>query len=190
VSSLAVDRAGLGPGAPQPVTPARAAGAVLAVVAVVVAVSNKFGDPSSLWLAVLPAVAGIGLAWQAAMNGLVRRESGDVFVSTMVNFSAATLLLVLAWPVYLAVRGWPAELPGQWWLYLGGPLGICAVGTAVFAVRLIGVLVLGLASVAGQLVGAVVLDLAAPTAGGGLSVQGVVGAAITMVAVGIAARRQ
>lgn len=189
MSSLVVDRAGIGPGGPQPITLPRAAGALLAMVAVVVAVSTKFGNPTGLWLAVLPALAGVGLAWQIAVNGLVRVESDSVLVATLVNFAVGTTALVLACAVDLLARGLPTAPPGQWWLYLGGPLGIVAIGTVVTAVRVIGVLVVGLGSVAGQLLGAVVLDLVVPTNGGRLSVASVVGTAITMVAVGVAALR-
>jgi bacterial/archaeal transporter family-2 protein len=190
VSGLAVDRAGLGPAGPQPVTAPRAVAAVLAAGAVVVAVSNKFGSPAGLWLAVLPATAGLGIAWQTAMNGLVRREVDDVVVPTTVNFLTGTVALTLAFAVELLLRGWPAPLPGQWYLYVGGVLGIGAISTAVFAVRLIGVLLVGLSSIAGQLIGAVGLDIVVPTAGGGLSVVSVIGAAITMVAVAIGSSRR
>jgi transporter family-2 protein len=187
VSGLFVDRAGIGPGGPQPITLPRVVGAGLAVAAVLVAVSDRLIHPSGLWLAVLPALAGVGLAWQVAVNGLVRREAGDVLVPTVVNFATGMLALLVALAVDLVLRGLPAAPPDQWWLYLGGPLGIVAVATAVTAVRLIGVLVLGLASVAGQLIGAVALDLVAPAPGGGLSPVAVFGASITMVAVGVAA---
>ncbi|HEU5473929.1 MAG TPA: DMT family transporter [Actinophytocola sp.] len=189
VSGLMVDRLGVGPGDPTPVTAPRVAGAVLAVAAVVLAVSPRFGHPSGLWLAVLPALAGIGIAWQVALNGLVRREADNVIVPTMVNFATGLAVLLIALVVDVLVRGVPGVPPGKWWLYAGGPLGIVAVLTAVVAVRLVGVLLVGLASVAGQLVAAVVLDVVAPTAGGGLTVAGVAGAALTMVAVGIAALR-
>src|SRR2546423_1134455 len=131
-SGLLVDRAGIGPGGPRPVTGQRAIAAAFAVVAVLVAVSNRFGNPAGLWLAGIPATAGVGLAWQTAVNGLVRREAGDVVLATMVNFLAASRALILACAGGLALRGWPAPLPGQWWLYIGGALGIFAVSTAVF----------------------------------------------------------
>lgn len=191
VSSLAVDRAGLGPGAPQPITLPRAAGALLAVVAVVVAVSDHGAlDSGGLWWAVLPALAGIGLAWQLAVNGRVRVAAGHVVVPTLVNFLVGTAALVVAVTVDVLVRGWPAPLPGQWWLYLGGLLGIGAVLTAVIAVRLTGVLLLGLSSVSGQLVGAVFLDLIVPTNGGRLSPTSLIGTALTLLAVAIAAIRR
>jgi bacterial/archaeal transporter family-2 protein len=190
VNSLFVDRAGIGPGGPRPITIPRMIAAALAVVAVVVAVSNKFGNPAGLWLVILPATAGLGLAWQTAVNGLVGRASDNVVVPTMVNFSTGTVALTLAAAVDLTLRGWPAAPPGHWYLYLGGLLGIGAIMTAVFAVRFIGVLLLSLSSVAGQLIGAVVLDIVVPPAGGGLSVASVLGATITMVAVGVASFRR
>jgi bacterial/archaeal transporter family-2 protein len=191
VASLVVDRRGLGPGEPQPVTPPRAIGALVAVVAVVIAISDHgaIRAAGGLWWALLPAVAGLGLAWQLAVNGLVRVAADHVVVPALVNFSVGTTVLVLAAGVDMLVRGLPAAPPGDWWLYLGGPLGIVTVVTAVTAVRFTGVLVLGLSSLAGQLIGAVLLDLVVPTTGG-LTVAGLVGTALTMVAVGIAAIRR
>lgn len=190
VSGLALDRAGVGPGEAQSITPPRAVGALLAVTAVIISVSDHGAITSSggLWWAVLPAVAGLGIAWQTAMNGQVRVAAENVVVPTLVNFLIGTSTLVLAAVVDVVVRGWPATPPGQWWLYLGGPLGICVIATAVTAVRVTGVLLFGMSSVAGQLVGAVLLDVFAPTVGG-LSLTSVIGIAVTMVAVGIAAIR-
>jgi transporter family-2 protein len=186
-TSLAVDRAGIAPGGTRPITVPRAAGALLAIIAILVAVSDELGQPTGLWWAFLPALAGVGLAWQLAVNGLVRAAAGSVTVATLVNFAVGTAALVLAAAVDVAVRGWPADPPAQWWLYVGGVLGIGAIVTAVIAVRLVGVLLVGLSSVAGQLVGAVALDLVVPTDGGRLSMASVAGAAITMAAVGVAA---
>ena len=190
VASLAVDRAGLGPADPQPVTLPRAVGAALAVVAVGIAVSDHAGiEAGGLWWALLPAVAGLGLAWQAAVNGLVRMESDHLVVPTLVNFSVGTVALLFAALVDALVRGLPGALPGEWWYYVGGPLGMIAIVTAVAAVKFTGVLLLGLASVAGQLTGAVLLDIIVPT-GGGLTLASVLGTSLTMVAVGIAAIRR
>jgi transporter family-2 protein len=132
----------------------------------------------------------LGLAWQTAVNGQVRVAAANVVVPTVVNFLVGTSVLVLATVVDVIIRGWPSTPPDQWWLYLGGTLGIVAIGTAVTAVRVIGVLLLGMASVAGQLTGAVLLDVFVPTEGGALSVTSLVGIALTMVAVGIAAIRR
>jgi transporter family-2 protein len=191
VSSLPVDRAGLGPGGPQPITLPRAAGASLAVIAVIVSVYDHGAvtDPGGLWWAVLPAVAGLGLAWQSAVNGQVRVAADNVVVPTVVNFLVGTSALVVAAVVDVAIRGLPESLPTQWWLYTGGTMGIVAIMTAVTAVRVTGVLLLGMSSVAGQLIGAVLLDLFVPAEGAELSVTSLVGIGLTMVAVGIAAIR-
>lgn len=191
VSSLPVDRAGLGPGGPQPITLPRAAGASLAVIAVIISVSDQgaVADTGGLWWALLPAVAGLGLAWQSAVNGQVRVAAGNVVVPTVVNFLVGTSALLVAAVVDVVVRGLPASLPGQWWLYTGGTMGIVAIMTAVTAVRMTGVLLLGLSSIAGQLTGAVLLDLFVPAAGAELTVTRVLGITLTMAAVGIAAIR-
>lgn len=190
VCSLPVDRAGLGPGDPQPITLPRAVGASLAVIAVIISVSDHGPVTVSggLWWAVLPAVAGCLMAWQGAVNGLVRAAADNVVVPTTVNFLVGTCALVIATGVSVIIRGWPATPPGQWWLYTGGTLGIVAIMTAVTAVRVTGVLLLGMSSVAGQLTGALLLDVFVPTAGG-LSITSVIGIALTMAAVGIAAIR-
>jgi transporter family-2 protein len=187
-SSLAVDGAGLGPAGPQPVTPTRLAGATMTVLAVLVAVGDRLGSPSALALAALPALAGVGIAWQQAVNGRVRAASGSVLVATTVNFVAGSAALLVAFAVDLLVRGWPGGTwPAQPWLYLGGPLGIMFIALAAALVRLTGVLLLGLATIAGQLVGAVLLDVFVPASAGGPGVNTLVGAGLTLLAVGVAA---
>ncbi|HEX6401894.1 MAG TPA: hypothetical protein VF003_01800, partial [Pseudonocardiaceae bacterium] len=65
---LPVDRVA---GGQQPVTARRAAGAGLALGAVMLAVSHRLGAPLAVWFALLPVLAGAGIAWQQAVNGLV-----------------------------------------------------------------------------------------------------------------------
>ncbi|MFI9814885.1 DMT family transporter [Saccharothrix variisporea] len=186
VSSLLVDAAGLGP-TRQPLTVPRVVGAVLAVPAVAVAVAEDFASPSALWLAVLPAVAGMGLGWQQAVNGLVRETAGSTRVTALVNFSTGTAVLLVVCAVDVVVRGFPTAAPSEPWFYAGGALGICTIGSAVLAVRWIGVLLVGLAQVAGQLVGALAVDVIAPAAGTQLSATTVVGTVLTLLAVAVAA---
>lgn len=186
VSSLVVDRVGIGPGGSVPVTARRAVGAGLAVVAVAVAVSDEFGEPSALWPAVLPALGGAAMGWQQAVNGLVRAASGSVRFATLVNFAVGTAALALVCAVDVLGWGPPEPPPAPWWLYTGGALGIVALSTAVFAVKHIGVLLLGLSAVSGQVVGSVVVDLLGP----GVDPATLAGAAVTLVAVVVAAGRQ
>lgn len=187
VSSLLVDRAGIAPGDAQPITVTRGVGAALAVVAVGIAVSDEFGRPGHLWLALVPALAGVGLGWQQAVNGQVRAASGSVAFASMLNFAVGLAALTIASTVDVSLRGLPNSPPTQWWLYVGGALGVVALSTAVFAVRLVGVLMVGLCAVAGQLVGALLLDVLAPPPGEGIEPTTVIGVALTLAAVGIAA---
>ncbi|MGW0431671.1 DMT family transporter [Micromonospora sp. NPDC003197] len=187
-SSLAVDRAGIGPLGPQPVTPARLAGAVLTVLAVLLSVGDRLSDPAALGLAVLPVLAGVGVAWQQAVNGRVRVAAGSALTAAGVNFLVGTTALLVALAVNVLVRGWPA---GQWptepWLYLGGPIGIVFITIAAAVVRFTGVLLLGLSTIAGQVVGAVLIDLVVPsTAELRPGLDTVLGALLTLASVAIA----
>ncbi|AYF29740.1 hypothetical protein CSH63_20150 [Micromonospora tulbaghiae] len=187
-SSLLVDRAGIGPAGRQPVTPNRLIGAVLTVLAVLLAVGDRLGDQRALALALLPLAAGVGIAWQQAVNGRVRAASGSAMTATLVNFTVGTAALLVTFAVDLAVRGRPAgAFPDEPWLYLGGPLGIVFIALAAALVRFTGVLLLGLATIAGQIVGAVLLDLLLPTAASHPGLDTLLGAALTMVAVLVAA---
>ncbi|KOX09150.1 hypothetical protein ADK66_13780 [Micromonospora sp. NRRL B-16802] len=187
-SSLAVDRAGIGPMGRQPVTRQRLAGAVLTVLAVVLAVGDRLSDPGSLALALLPLLAGVGVAWQQAANGRVRAASGSALTATLVNFTVGTVALLVAFSIDLAGRGWPVgHLPSEPWLYLGGPIGVVFIAIAATVVRFTGVLLLGLATIAGQVVSAVLLDLVLPTPASHPGVTTVLGAALTMAAVLVAA---
>jgi transporter family-2 protein len=189
-SGLVVDRAGIGPAGRQSVTPARLGGAVLTVAAVLLAVSHQLGGPARLGLAVLPVLAGVGTAWQQAVNGRVRDASGSPSTAALVNFLTGTAVLLVGCGIEVAVRGWPAgPWPTEPWLYLGGPIGMVVIVIAAAVVRLTGVLLLGLATIAGQLVGAVLIDLFAPAAAGRPGAYTLSGAALTLVAVGLAAGR-
>lgn len=185
-SGMVVDRAGLGPAGPQRVTPPRVIGGVLAVIAVVIAVAAKLGSSDASWLIVVPAIAGIGVAWQQAVNGRVKQTAGSATSAAVINFATGSLALALAWAVELAFRGLPSGLPSEPWLYVGGFLGIFVIGGSAALVRYTGVLVLSMGMVAGQLLGALVLDLVVPAPGAHVAVSTVVGVLLTFVAVAVA----
>jgi bacterial/archaeal transporter family-2 protein len=187
VSGLLVDRAGIGPSGPKPVTVWRVFGALIAVAAVVTSLNGHLKGSGALWLIVLPAVAGFGLSWQSAVNGLVKATADNSFVATLVNFGVAGFTLLLAAVVDVAIKGLPAQWPGEWWLYVGGLIGIFVISGSVLVVRTIGVLMLSLAMVAGQLLGAVLLDAFVPARGAHLTLASVIGTVITLVAVVVAA---
>ena len=188
-SGLLVDLSGIGPGGRRAVTGWRVLGALLAVVAVLVAVEGQLRTPGRLVFAILPLVAGAGIAWQAAINGRLR-EAGGVLPVTFVNATVGTVALLLAFAVSVYVRGWPAgAAPREPWLYVGGPLGIVVIASSVIVVRQIGVLLLALGFVAGQVVGALGADLVAPGSAGPPGRATILSAALTLLAVLIAAYR-
>jgi transporter family-2 protein len=195
VSSLLVDRAGLGPADPQPVTMRRVAGAGLALTAVVLAVAHRINAALTVWLALLPVLAGAGTAWQQAVNGLVaavaRRSCpprAGMLPAALVNFGVGTTALVTAAVVEIGLRGGSlSPMPATPWLYVGGPLGVLAVGVAAAIVPITGVLLLGLGTVAGQLIGALLLDLLLPAGSGQVTITTLLGVALTLVSVTVVA---
>lgn len=200
-SSLVVDRLGLAPSGRTPVTPIRAAAALIAIGAVFLASSGRSsGSPAGLALPdpvrgaphvvliVLPALAGIGLAWQQAVNGRVGAVGGPAS-ATLINFVVGFLALCAVESLVLLTVSGLGALPTEPWLYLGGAIGVAFIGLAAVAVRWIGVLLLGLTSVAGQLIASIALDLLVP-GGPGVSYRVIVGCALTSIAVVLAARRQ
>lgn len=191
ISSLVVDRLGFGPAGPQPYTPLRVAGAVVALLAVVLAVSERLSHPDGLVLAVLPALAGVGTAVQQAINGRVARTaSPDAYgavAAGVINFLVGTAALALVFAVDLLVRGAPRGLPSEPWLYLGGACGVIFISAAAAVVRVVGVFVLGLGTIAGQLIGSLVIDLFVPTAETDVTLPVVAGTLLALAAVVLAA---
>jgi transporter family-2 protein len=186
LSGLLLDRRGLGTMAPKPLTVPRVAGSMLALVAVVWAVSAQLQSDIPVWMIVMPFLAGLGIGWQQAVNGQVRGIAGSALTATFVNFVVGTTVLLVAFGVHTAVAGLPSALPAEPWLYVGGLIGVVFIAGAAVAVRITGVLLLGLATIAGQLVMSLVLDLAAPAVGHTVAWTTVAGTALTLVAVGIA----
>ncbi len=160
--SLLVDRYGLSPAGRLLVTPNRAVAAAVAFVAVVF--SGMHGGAFGLSLVVLLALsAGFGIAVQQGINAQVAVATRQPLAATLVNFIVGCTGLFTVSGIALATGlvsfgGWPPE----WWLYLGGPIGVTFIALAAWAVRGVGVLVFGLLSIAGQLLGSVLLDLFAP----------------------------
>jgi transporter family-2 protein len=192
VTSLLVDRLGFGPSGPQPITPLRLVGALLALVAVVLAVSERLSHPSGLLLAVLPALAGIFTAVQQAINGRVAHTaSADAYgalAAGTINFIVGTSALLVVFLVDLVLRGAPPHgLPSEPWLYFGGACGVVFISAAASVVRVVGVFVLGLGTIAGQLIASLLIDLFIPASNNAVTGQVVGGTLLALVAVVIAA---
>jgi transporter family-2 protein len=184
-----VDRLGIGPAGRRPVTAIRVIGCVLTIAAVAWAVSPRFADqagagPGTLLLPLLlPVLAGFLMSFQQAMNGTATVHYGTPIAATLVNFVAGTTVLWIAWGVKLALLGPGNPLPGEWWYYLGGPMGCVFIGMGALLVRSLGVLVTGLGMIAGQLVGSLGLDLLVPSPGAVVAPATVLGTMLTLAAI-------
>ena len=187
-NSLFVDKVGLGPAGKQPITWNRAISALLAVVAVGVAVSDRFtSGGASLIVVAVTFVGGLGLAVQQAINGRVSNAARNPISATFYNFLFGTAILVFAFAGAWAVTDTDAKVIGgaPWWLFIGGALGISFITIAAWAVPKIGVLVFALISISGQLSGALVIDVVAPTAATNFGWHLIAGVLIAFVAVAI-----
>lgn len=188
-NGLFVDHVGLGPRGVAPVTVSRVVGSSLAVVAVVVAVSGRFGSADFVvGLVLLVALAGALIAAQQAVNGRVAAVTGRPIVAGFVNFVVGFSALLVVWLVSGRHGVLLPLVAGKPWLYLGGPIGVIFIVVAAVIVRPLGVLLFGLLSVAGQLGGALFVDRVFPTSGSTLSWQLVAGTILTFVGVAIAGR--
>ena len=194
VGGLLVDRVGLGPGGPQPLSGTRLAGAALAVVAVGILRAAHGGGSASggvlLGLLVAAAAGGVWMSVQQALNGRVQRATGEPLLAALVNFAVGATGLAVAMAVLAAAGGGPDRpWPPGGWLYAGGALGVVLICIAAWAVRPLGVLRLGLLLVAGQLAGGVVIDLVSPTEGSTVGAATVTAVLLTLAAVAVAGRR-
>ena len=190
VSSLLIDRSGLGTMAPKPLTIARILGAALALVAVVVAVSGQLRSDVPYWLLLAPLISGLAVGAQQALNGQVREAARSPLSATFISFAVGTAVLTVALLVHLLFAPWPAEFPSNPLLYLGGLIGAIFIAAQTVLVRITGVLVLGLAVLSGQVVAAAILDLLLPVPGHVIGVSTLIGAGLTLVAVAVAAIRR
>jgi transporter family-2 protein len=188
-SSLLVDRAGFGPAGRQPISPARVVSAVLAVLAVAIAVSNRIEALSiaELWPILIAIAAGLLIAFQQAINGRVGAVAHQPISAAFINFTLGFALLGAVLGVAWALTDVdPGPLPaGPWWIYTGGAVGVAFIATAAWVVQRLGVLLFVLLSVTGQLLGALVLDVVAPTPGTSVQATLVIGVAVAGIAVAV-----
>ena len=193
VSGLIVDRLGIGPAGRKPVTAIRVIGCLLTIAAVAWAVSPRFtgtdgggsdGGPATLLLPLLlPVVAGFLMSFQQAMNGTATVHYGTPVAATLVNFVAGSVVLWTAYAIKVAIAGPGNPLPGEWWYYVGGPMGCVFIGLGALLVRSLGVLVTGLGMIAGQLLGSLALDVILPAPGTVVAPATVLGTILTLAAI-------
>lgn len=171
VGGLVVDRVGIGPAGPKRLTAFRLGGTALIIGAVVVAMLPRITQrpegatlPVVLAMILLPVLAGVLTAVQTAWNGEIAAQARTPIVSTLTNFAAGTIALAITSVVVTVLRDQPLwRWPAQWWLYIGGALGIVVVTAGAVLAKRIGVLLTGLGLVTGMLLGALALDILIPT---------------------------
>ena len=162
LGALGVDSTNLPPGGPKPPTAWRIGGSVIVLVGVGISAVGVLGQGVPLWAPILPFVAGIATTVQQATNGRLRFAAGSAIASTFTNFLVGSVVLVLVSAGLFAfgtrIADLP-EMPGQWWVRLGGLLGMLFIGITTQTVAHLGVLLLSLMSLFGNLVGSLVIDL-------------------------------
>jgi bacterial/archaeal transporter family-2 protein len=183
LSSLIMDRLGVGPSGKHHITWPRMLGTILVLLAVILSVSGQLNAEAPIWVAWMPFVAGFGMGWQLAVNGRVRAQTASVLAATFINFFTAATLLTLIVVIRGFTIGWPSGVPSEPWLFAGGILGSLFIAGSAFVVARIGVLVLGVSVVAGQLIGALVIDLVSPSPLHPLTSATVLGVVLSLVAV-------
>lgn len=190
VNSLIVDRIGLGPAGKQSINVWRVSSAVLAIIAVALAVSDRLTGTASIIPVGFALLAGVLIAVQQAINGRVSRAAGSPTTAAWFNFLFGTIGLGAALGVAAAMLTLPlGGLPsGPWWIYAGGAIGVLFIAMAAWLVPILGVLVFALVSIAGQLIGSLGLDVFLPTAGSQVTGTLIAGVAMALVAVLIGSR--
>jgi transporter family-2 protein len=186
ISSLLIDRSGMGTMPAKRPTVLRVIGAALAVVAVIIAVSGELRADAPLWILLVPLVAGLVAGWQQAVNGQLREASQSALTATLVSFVVGTAVLVVAVGIHQVVAPVDVTLPTNPVLYIGGVVGAIFIAMQVVIVRTTGVLVMGLAVLSGQVVAAALFDLLLPVSGKTIGIATLVGAGLTLVAVALA----
>ncbi len=102
--------------------------------------------------------AGALVAIQSVLNAALGKRAGDLgslFVLASIS-AVAVLPLLLVFPSAANFRNLPG--PSQWYLYLGGLIGLLIVAAPIFLVPRIGATATLTAVVVGQLALAVVID--------------------------------
>lgn len=168
VSGLVLDARGIGVDAPIRLTARRGVAGLCALLGLVIAVLTGPGPStqtvlSAVIMGVFLFVGGLLLSVQTAGNGVVAAQTGNPLIPVVTSVAGGLIgVSLLTGAIALTGNLGEVALPsvtGQWWLYLGGPLGMVIATAAAFAVTRLGTFALTIAIVGGQLVTAVALDI-------------------------------
>lgn len=167
-ASVGLDTLGLLGVPQQPLAPAAIAGAAAVLAgagAIVLGQKDAAKQLSSAklgWI-LLALLAGAVLPVQGAINGLLRGDIGAPFVVGTVSFAVATLSMIVALSIAIAVTDAPkpqlsglAKMP--WWGWLGAFCGAIYVTTVFTAIPVIGAAAAVGLTVAGQQIASLFVD--------------------------------
>lgn len=186
LSSLLVDKIGLGPSGKKRVTVPRVFSAIFTLFAVIVAVFPDLSKANFTFIPVLMVlIVGIVIAVQQALNGRVNVVATRPLATAFLNFLMGSIVLVIALMINLANGGTIGHFPSNPWLYGGGIIGVIFIAVSAATIKHLGVLNFVLASVTGQLTGALALDWLAPAANTSVSGFLVTGVLMTISAIAI-----
>ncbi len=157
-------------------------GRVIGAVIVIAGVAMVSENPSldTIALLTLPFLAGLGLGYQQAVNGKVKISAESAIAATFINFAMGSGVLFIAKLATLPLVGLPDSLPPEWWLYIGGIIGVVFIAIQVVVVGRIGVLGLGVMLGTGQLLGSLIIDLTFPLPGQVITLIHIVGVFVTL----------
>lgn len=179
ISAMTIDTKGLLGAVRRQLSPLRLVGAVLVLIGVGFVVETP--EPTTIGLVLLPLLAGLGLGYQQAANGRVRIEADSAVAATFLNFAAGSLFLLILKLLTIPAAGLPDQWPSQWWLYLGGVVGVGFIAIQVVTVTKIGVLGLGVLLGTGQLLGSLLIDIFLPVPGQVVSTLHILGVCIALI---------
>lgn len=197
VAGLLLDSRGVGVSARLPLTGRRALAALTAMAGLGLAMAGgssggTVGVGTAVGIGLLFFVGGVSLAAQNAGNGAVARDSGDPMIAGIASATGGTVAISVGVGVAAALGALDGvALPigaGDWYLYLGGPLGAVIVVAAAWAVRHLGTFALTLTIIGGQLLAAMVVDVSRGFGTPWTTVASVV-AIVVATAVSVAPRR-
>lgn len=107
----------------------------------------------------LALVAGAALPFQAAINAVLGRGTGNPLWASAISFTVGLIAVLLV--CALARAPWPA-LPAMgalpWWAWTGGALGALYVASSIIVIPKLGAATLVALVVAGQMLASLLLD--------------------------------
>lgn len=192
VGALIVDNTDLPPSGRTHLSAPRIVGSIIVIGGVSLSAVDVIAQGVPIWAPVLPLVAGAATAFQQATNGRLKMHTRSAIAATTTNFIVGGIVLVIASSIVL-LTGTPVAaipvLPGEWWVLLGGLLGVVFIGITTITVAHLGVLLLSLMSLFGNLVGSLVIDLTFHSADAEVTATTYISMAIVLAGVAITTLR-